>query len=235
MHGRRTFLRYALATGLASPAAALAQSASRTAPLTKEQQDRLSPERAIEMLKEGNARFRTGHMLARDYRSARHATAAGQFPAAALVGCLDSRAPAEIIFDTGIGDIFSARLAGNVVDDDVLGSLEFACDVAGAKAVVLFGHTACGAVKGAIDGVELGNLTGLLARIKPAVEATAVNGERSSKNAAYVDAVARTNVRLALDDTRRRSPILAGLEKKGAIQIVGAMYDLTTGAVQFGV
>jgi len=235
MHGRRTFLRYAIATGLASPAAALADSPSHTGPLTKEQQDRLSPERAIEMLKEGNTRFRTGHMLARDYRSARHATAAGQFPAAALVGCLDSRAPAEIIFDTGIGDIFSARLAGNIVDDDVLGSLEFACDVAGAKAVVLFGHTSCGAVKGAIDGVELGNLTGLLAHIKPAISATEFHGERSSKNPAYVDAVARTNVRLALEDIRKRSPILAGLEHKGGIQIVGAMYDLTTGSVQFGV
>jgi carbonic anhydrase len=235
MHTRRTFLRYALATGLASPVAALAEPASRTNPLSKEQRDRLSPEQVIETLKEGNARFRTGHMFARDYRSARHATAAGQFPAAALVGCVDSRAPAEIIFDTGIGDIFSARLAGNVVDDDVLGSLEFTCDVAGAKAVVLFGHTACAAVKGAIDGVELGNLTALLARIKPAVAATEFHGERASKNAAYVDAVARTNVRLALEDIRQRSPILAGLENKGAIRIVGAMYDLTTGAVQFGV
>jgi len=231
--GRRTFLRCALATGLASPAAVLAQQVARTSPPSKEQRDRLSPERVIETLKEGNTRFRTGHAIARDYRSARHATAGGQFPIAALVGCIDSRAPAEIIFDTGIGDVFSARLAGNVVDDDVLGSLEFACDVAGAKAIVLFGHTACGAVKGAIDGVELGNLTGVLARIKPAIAATSFDGERSSKNAAYVDAVARTHVRLALEDMRRRSPILAGLETKGAIQIAGAMYDLATGAVEF--
>jgi carbonic anhydrase len=213
----------------------LAQSTSGTSALSKQQRDHLSPERVIETLKEGNTRFRTGHLMARDYRHQRHATAAGQFPAAVLVGCVDSRAPAEIIFDTGIGDIFSARLAGNVVDDDVLGSLEFACDVAGAKAVLLFGHTACGAVKGAIDGVELGHLSGLLARIKPAIAATVFHGEPSSANAAYVDAVARTHVRLAVEDIRRRSPILTGLEQKGAIQIAGAMYDLSTGAVGFGV
>jgi carbonic anhydrase len=141
--------------------------------------------------------------------------------------------PAEVIFDVGIGDMFSARIAGNVVDDDLLGSLEFACAVAGAKVIVLFGHTACGAVKGAIDDVEMGNLTGLLARIKPAISATKSTDEKSSKNAGYVDAVARTNVLLGLDGIRRLSPILADLEKKGTIQIVGAMYDLATGAMGF--
>jgi carbonic anhydrase len=146
---------------------------------------------------------------------------------------LDSRAPAEIIFDTGIGDTFNGRIAGNVVNDDLLGSMEFACAVAGAKVVLVFGHTACGAVKGAIDDVELGNLTGLLARIKPAISATRFEGEKSSKNAPYVDAVARTNVVLALDNVRRRSPILEDLEKKGSIQIAGGMYDLATGKVEF--
>ncbi len=150
-----------------------------------------------------------------------------------MLGCVDSRAPGEILFDAGIGDTFNARIAGNVVNDDLLGSMEFACAVSGAKAVVVFGHTACGAVKGAIDDVEMGNLTGLLARIKPAITATKFDGEKSTKNPTYVDAVARTNVVLALDGIRRRSPILSDLENKGTIQIAGAMYDLATGIVEF--
>jgi carbonic anhydrase len=141
--------------------------------------------------------------------------------------------PAEIIFDTGIGDAFVGRVAGNVVNDDMLGSMEFACGVSGAKVVLVLGHTACGAVKGAIDDVVLGNLTGLLARIKPAISATKFDGDKSSKNAPYVDAVARTNVVLGLGEIRRRSPILGDLEKKGTIKITGAMYYLSTGAVDF--
>jgi carbonic anhydrase len=172
-------------------------------------------------------------MMLRDYLNQQRATAAGQFPAAAVVGCIDSRAPAELIFDAGIGDTFNARLAGNVVNDDLVGSLEFACSVAGAKLLLLFGHTACGAIKGAIDDVEIGNLTGLLARVKPAISATTFAGEKSSKNAAYVDAVARANVLIGLENIRRRSPILGEMEKKNAIQIVGGMYDLGTGAVEF--
>ncbi len=193
----------------------------------------MTPGQVIESLKEGNERFRTGTTSSRDYRDQRRSTAAGQFPAAVTLGCVDSRAPAEIIFDVGIGDMFSARIAGNVVNDDLLGSLEFACAVAGAKVILLFGHTACGAIKGAIDDVEMGNLTGLLARIKPAISATAFTAEKSSKNAAYVDAVARTNVLLGLEGIRRRSPILADLENKGTVQLVGGMYDLATGAVEF--
>jgi len=204
-----------------------------TGTLTKEERDRLTPGQVIDELKRGNERFRSGKSASRDYRDQQLASAAGQYPAAVALGCVDSRAPAEIIFDVGIGDMFSARIAGNVVNDDLLGSLEFACAVAGAKAVVLFGHTACGAVKGAIDDVEMGNLTGLLARIKPAISATPFTGEKSSKNAAYVDAVARTNVLLGLEGIRRRSPILADLEKKGTIQIVGGMYDLATGSLAF--
>jgi carbonic anhydrase len=209
------------------------QFASRGASLTKEQRDRMTPGEVIEEMKKGNERFRAGKMVARDYLAQQQFTAAGQYPAAVVLGCLDSRAPAEIIFDTGIGDTFNGRIAGNVVNDDLLGSMEFACAVAGAKVVLVFGHTACGAVKGAIDDVELGNLTGLLARIKPAISATKFDGEKSSKNASYVDAVARTNVVLALDNIRRRSPILEDLEKKGSIQIVGTMYDLATGKVEF--
>lgn len=204
-----------------------------TGTLTKEERDRLTPAQVIDELKRGNERFRSGKSVSRDYRDQQLASAAGQYPAAVALGCVDSRAPAEIIFDVGIGDMFSARIAGNVVNDDLLGSLEFACAVAGAKTIVLFGHTACGAIKGAIDDVEMGNLTGLLARIKPAISVTKFTGEKSSKNAAYVDAVARTNVLLGLDGIRRRSPILADLEKKGTIQIVGGMYDLATGSVEF--
>jgi carbonic anhydrase len=201
--------------------------------LTKEERDRMTPGQVIEELKKGNERFRAGKMLAHDYLAQKRSVATGQFPAAVVLGCLDSRAPAEIIFDTGIGDTFNGRIAGNVVNDDLLGSMEFACAVAGAKVVLVFGHTACGAVKGAIDDVEMGNLTGLLARIKPAITATKFDGEKSSKNVAYVDAVARTNVVLALGNIRRRSPILEDLEKNGSIQIAGGMYDLATGMVEF--
>jgi carbonic anhydrase len=197
--------------------------------LTKEQRDRLTPDQIIEDMKKGNERFRSGKMVARNYLAQQRATAAGQYPAAVVLGCIDSRVPAEIIFDAGIGDTFNARIAGNVVNDDILGSMEFACAVSGAKVVLVFGHTACGAIKGAIDDVEMGNLTGLLARIKPAITRTKFDGEKSSKNYAYVDAVARTNVLVALDNIRRRSPVLEDLEKKGSIKIAGAMYDLASG------
>jgi carbonic anhydrase len=231
---RRRFLATAFGACVAAPASLAAQIGSgSTAALTHEERDLMSPGQVIDALKKGNERFRTGTLPSRDYRDQRRTSAAGQFPAAVTLGCVDSRAPAEIIFDVGIGDMFSARIAGNVVNDDLLGSLEFACAVAGAKAIVLFGHTACGAIKGAIDDVEMGNLTGLLARIKPAISATKFTGEKSSKNADYVDAVARTNVWLGLEGIRRRSPILANLEKKKTILLVGAMYDLTTGEVEF--
>jgi carbonic anhydrase len=231
---RRAFLGTALTLAGASSLALDAQDQNRTTTLTKEQRDSMSPDQVLEELRRGNERFRTGQMIARDYRAQQRSTAEGQFPMAAILGCVDSRVPAEIIFDAGIGDTFTARIAGNIVDDDLLGSLEFACAVAGAKLVVLLGHTACGAVKGAIDDVEMGNLTGLLARIKPAITATATfHGEKSSKNPAYVDTVARSNVRLGIENIRRRSPILDDLEQKGTIRILGATYDLATGAVQF--
>jgi carbonic anhydrase len=193
----------------------------------------MTPSQVIDELKKGNDRFRTGKMAARNYLAEKRSSAGGQYPAAVVLGCLDSRVPAEIIFDTGIGDTFIGRVAGNVVNDDMLGSMEFACAASGAKAVLVLGHTACGAVKGAIDDVVLGNLTGLLARIKPAIRATKFDGEKSSKNASYVDAVARTNVVMGLAEVRRRSPILEELEKKGSIHITGAMYHLTTGVVEF--
>jgi carbonic anhydrase len=233
--GRRRFLTTAFGACVVARSASLtAQIGSSAAgALTKEARDRMTPGQVIEALKQGNERFRAGTMASRDYRDQQRTSAAGQYPAAVALGCVDSRAPAEIIFDVGIGDLFSARIAGNIVNDDLLGSLEFACAVAGAKVVLLFGHTACGAVKGAIDDVEMGNLTGLLARIKPAISATTFTGEKSSKNLIYVDAVARTNVLLGLEGIRRRSPILADLEKKNAVLLVGGMYDLATGAVEF--
>lgn len=206
---------------------------SRSGSLTKERRDSMTPSQIIDELKKGNERFRSGKMSSRDYLAEKKASASGQYPAAVVLGCLDSRVPAEIVFDTGIGDAFVGRVAGNVVNDDMLGSMEFACGVSGAKVVLVLGHTSCGAVKGAIDDVVLGNLTGLLARIKPAIPATKFDGEKSSKNAPYVDAVARTNVVLGVSEIRRRSPILEELEKKGTIKITGAMYDLSTGIVEF--
>ena len=233
--GRRRFLTTAIAAGAFAQVARVTgqTGAARTAALTKQERDRMTPAQVLDELKKGNARFLAGKMALRDYRDQQRTSASGQYPTTVVLGCIDSRAPAELIFDAGIGDTFNARIAGNVVNDDLLGSLEFACAVAGAKVLLLLGHTACGAIKGAIDDVEMGNLTGLLARVKPAITATTFAGEKTSKNAAYVDAVAQTNVRLGLDNIRRRSPILADLEKKSTIQIVGAMYDLATGTVQF--
>ena len=232
--GRRNFLGTAVSACLIAPSLpAFLQLGAPGGTLTKDQRDRMTPPQIIDELKKGNERFRAGKMTSRDYLTEQRASASGQYPAAVILGCIDSRVPAEIIFDVGIGEIFNARVAGNVPNDDLLGSMEFACAVAGAKVVLVLGHTACGAVKGAIDNVELGNLTGLLDHIKPAIPATKFDGEKSSKNAPYVDAVARTNVVLGLAEIRRRSPILADLENKGNVKITGAMYDLSTGMVEF--
>ena len=233
---RRRFLNMSLGACAMTPLFTpsffqLAGSLSRS--LTKEERDSMTPSQVIEELKKGNERFRTGKMVPRDYLAEKKSSAKGQYPAAVILGCLDSRVPAEIVFDTGIGDTFIGRVAGNVVNDDMLGSMEFGCAASGSKVILVLGHTSCGAIKGAIDDVVLGNLTGLLARIKPAVAATKFEGEKSSKNAAYVDAVAATNVTLTLAEIRRRSPVLDDLEKKGTISIVGAMYNLTTGMVSF--
>jgi carbonic anhydrase len=232
---RRAVLRSAI--GIASLAVigtplGLPQAASAAA-LSKEKRDQLTPNQVLDMLKQGNERFRTGETSPHNYLAQKRATVAGQYPAAVILGCIDSRAPAEIILDVGIGDTFSARIAGNIANDDLLGSLEFACALAGAKVVLVMGHTACGAVKGAIDGAQLGNLTGLLDKIKPAVEATHYVGERTSKNAEFVDEVAKTNVRLTIGEIRRRSEVLAALERDGKIALVGSMYHLAGGRVDF--
>lgn len=231
---RRHWLKFgagaslAAATGLAAVPGAAAASA-----LTQAQRDAMSPDQVIDMLREGNARFRSGQMQAQDFLAQKRATATGQFPAAVILSCIDSRAPAEIIFDTGIGEVFNARIAGNISTADLLGSMEFACAAAGAKLVLVMGHTACGAVAGAIGGVQLGNLTGLLDQIKPAVGATTYTGERVASNYNFVDAVAVENVKLTVQNIRQNSPVLADLEKAGRIKIVGSMYSLDNGEVTF--
>jgi carbonic anhydrase len=201
--------------------------------LTKAKRDKLSPDDILALMKKGNKRFYTGKREDHNFLAQQRASAKGQYPAAVLLTCIDSRAPAETILDLRIGDIFNSRVAGNVQNPDILGSMEFACKLAGAKVVLVMGHTGCGAVKGAIDDAELGNLTGLLAKIKPAVAATTYAGERTSKNYAFVDAVARQNVELTMADIRKDSPVLAEMETKGAIKIAGAMYNLETGMVDF--
>jgi carbonic anhydrase len=203
------------------------------ADLTKEQRDKMTADEIIQQMKAGNERFRLGKPQHRDLMSEAKATAKGQYPAAIVFSCVDSRVPAEMVLDFGIGDIFSGRVAGNIADEDILGSMEFACKVAGSKVVLVMGHTACGAIKGAIDGAQLGNLTALLAKIRPAVEATQYKGERSAKNYAFVDSVARTNVLMTVANIREKSPVLRELESNGSIRIAGSMYDLETGAVDF--
>src|SRR5579864_2281203 len=232
--------RAALKTGLGMAVAGAVGTAgvfvprvSLAASLTKKERDSLTPDQIIEGMKRGNERFISGKAHQHDYLAQKRSSASGQFPAAVILSCIDSRAPAEIILDAGIGDTFNARIAGNIANDDLLGSLEFACAVAGAKVVLVMGHTSCGAIKGAIDGAELGNLTGLLNKIKPAVDATRYDGERSSKNAAFVDEVAGTNVRLTTAAIRQRSAVLAALEKDGKVRIVGSMYHLSGGRVEF--
>ena len=209
-------------------------SATATSGPTKERQEAMTPESALVELKAGNARFVSGHPLHRDMLEDVKTTAAGQYPIAVVLSCLDSRKPIEIVLDQGIGDIFSARIAGSVVNDDILGSMEFACKVSGAKLIVVMGHSNCGAVKGAIDNVELGNLTGLLDKIKPAISDVPDDGQpRTSKNLEFVDKVAEANVRLVMKQIPERSPILKEMIDSGQVGLVGGMYDLETGKVRF--
>jgi carbonic anhydrase len=196
---------------------------------TKESQAAMTPAAAIERLQEGNRRFVANAVKQRDWSAKVVATASGQYPFAAVLGCMDSRAPIEIAFDQGIGDVFGLRVAGNVVNPDELGSLEYAVSV-GTKLIVVLGHTSCGAVKGAIEGVQMGNLTGLLAKIQPAVAAA---GCKDAKDDGCVTKVAVANVRLALAQIREKSPYLAEQIDAGKVGLVGALYDVTTGKVTF--
>jgi len=202
--------------------------------LTKEEQDALSPARVIEMLRDGNARFVAGELTLRNHTAQIRKAALSQHPKAIVLSCVDSRVPVEDVFDRGIGDIFVARVAGNFVNADILGSMEFACHVSGAKLVLVLGHEHCGAIKSAIAGVELGNITEMLSKIRPAVEQLSHHdGERSSENEQFVHEVTVRNVTLNVQRIRDESPILQTMEADGAIAIVGAMYDMDNGEVTF--
>ena len=201
---------------------------------TRETQASITPKKALDLLKEGNQRFCNNGMANRDLLQQVKETSGGQFPFAVILSCIDSRVPAELIFDQGVGDIFSVRIAGNVVNEDILGSMEFACGVAGSKLILILGHSGCGAVKGACDDVQLGHLTTLVGKIKPAVEAVdTMDEDRTSQNAAFVDRVAETNVHLTIEDIKQRSPVIKDLLDTGKIGIAGAMYDVKTGGVDF--
>ncbi len=219
-------------TGFLASAAVHADTAS--AALTRKAQAAITPAKALEMLKQGNGRFVSGKNVERDFLAQVKQTANGQFPFAAVVSCLDSRISPTIVFDRGIGDLFVARVAGNFVNDDILGSLEFATKLAGAKLILVMGHTECGAVKGACDAAQLGLLTATLANINPAVRA--VQGDytpRNSRNAKFVQAVAEMNVQLTMQTLRDRSVVLREMIDKGQIDLIGAMYDVSSGKVSF--
>jgi len=202
---------------------------------TPESQSALAIQDAVEMLKSGNQRFLDNQPINRDLHAQVAQTATGQYPFASVVSCIDSRIPTEVIFDQGIGDIFNARVAGNFVNEDILGSLEFACKLAGSKVIVIMGHTSCGAVKGACDHAELGNLTQMLDKIQPAVKAitTPEGVERSSKNLDFVNKVAVKNVELTIEKLKADSPVLKEMLDNGEIDVVGAMYDVKSGSVSF--
>ena len=202
--------------------------------MSKEEQIKLTPDEVLEDFKDGNKRFQSGTTRVRDHSEQARKSAPGQYPKAVVLSCLDSRVPVEDVFDQGLGDIFDGRVAGNFVNEDLLGSLEFACKVAGAKLIVVMGHQHCGAVKGAIDDVKLGNITTMLAKIKPAVAMSQdFAGEKISVNEDFVKHVSENNVRLAIKNIRDNSPILKEMEDKGEVKIVGAFYRLTDGTLAF--
>ncbi|AZJ34722.1 carbonic anhydrase family protein [Tenacibaculum singaporense] len=203
---------------------------------TKETQATMTPEKSLQYLKEGNLRFQNNLKANRNLLEQVNDTREGQFPFATILSCIDSRVSAELVFDQGLGDIFSARIAGNFVNEDILGSMEFACKLAGTKLIVVLGHTSCGAVKGACDNAQLGNLTNMLGKIKPAVEAVTEPKDeslRNSSNLEFVNKVAEKNVQLTIDRILNESEVLAEMHKNGEIMIVGAMYDIKDGAVTF--
>lgn len=203
---------------------------------TRETQATLTPQKAIQFLEEGNERFQQNLKVHRNLLEQVNDTSDGQFPFATILSCIDSRVSAELVFDQGLGDIFSIRIAGNFSNEDILGSMEFGCKLAGTKLVVVLGHTSCGAIKGACDHARLGNLTALINKIEPAVDAVTEpkdESQRNSQNLEFVDKVAEKNVLLTINNIRQHSPVLAEMEDNGEIKIVGAMYDISTGEVVF--
>ncbi len=202
--------------------------------LTKEMQQAITPAMALDLLKEGNKRFMNNLKINRNLLQQANETSDGQHPFAVILSCIDSRTSAELIFDQGLGDVFSVRIAGNILNEDILGSMEFGCKVAGAKMIVVLGHSKCGAVKGACDHVEMGNLTALLTKIRPAVDdETSTKENRNSQNAVFVENVAALNVKRTVRDILARSPILRDMVESGSIGIAGGMHDITTGHVSF--
>ena len=202
--------------------------------LTKELRDKITPLQAIDILKAGNKRFVDNLKVNRNLLQQVNETSEGQHPFAVILSCIDSRTSAELIFDQGLGDVFSVRIAGNIQNADILGSMEFSCKVAGAKIAVVLGHTRCGAVKGACDQVEMGNLTTLLHKLKPALEAErSVTSNRNSGNAEFVEKVATLNVHVTVEQVLKNSPILKEMIEKGEIALIGGMYDVETGLVDF--
>tara|TARA_B110000305_G_C19441019_1_gene641856 strand:+ start:1516 stop:2187 length:672 start_codon:yes stop_codon:yes gene_type:complete len=203
---------------------------------TKETQTTMTPQKSLQYLKEGNLRFQNNLKANRNLLEQVNDTSEGQFPFATILSCIDSRVSAELVFDQGLGDVFSARIAGNFVNDDILGSMEFACKLAGTKLIIVLGHTACGAIKGACDDAKLGKLTGMLDKIKPAVRAITLPTDaslRNSSNIEFVNAVAAKNVQLTIDKILADSEVLAEMQHKGEIKIIGGMYDIQTGVVAF--
>ena len=196
--------------------------------LTKEIQDSISPDKAVEMLKEGNQRFLDKNVQDRDLHIQVQNTSDGQFPYAVVLSCIDSRVPVELVFDQGVGDIFSARVAGNIINEDILGSIEYACGVAGSKAILVLGHTKCGAVTSACKGVELGNITALLSKVKPAI-----SNVQERDGEVEVEEVTKANVHQSIKEIREKSSILADLETEGKIKIVGAVYHVEDGRVTY--
>ena len=202
--------------------------------LTKELQESISPSKALEILKDGNQRFVSNLKINRNLLQQANETSDGQHPFAVILSCIDSRTSAELIFDQGLGDVFSVRIAGNIINEDILGSMEFGCKVAGSKIIVVLGHTKCGAVKGACDHVEMGNLTALLTKIRPAVDdEVTIKEHRNSGNAVFVEKVSAINVKRTVKAIMERSPILKEMIESGQIGIVGGTHDISTGEVEF--
>ncbi len=202
--------------------------------ITKETQENLTPAEAIQLLKDGNQRFVNNLRFNRNLLQQVNETAEGQYPFATILSCIDSRTPAELVFDQGLGDVFSVRIAGNVVNEDILGSMEFSCKVAGSKVIMVLGHTSCGAIKGACDKAELGYLTGLLNKIKPAIDTENTHQDnRSGSNLAFVDDVAHINVKKSMDEILQKSDVLREMQQQGEVVLIGGMYDVSTGEVFF--
>jgi carbonic anhydrase len=201
----------------------------------KKTHEEMTPAKALQLLKEGNQRFVNDQQIKHDLSKERSLTVESQFPIAVILSCIDSRVTPNLIFDLGIGDLFNVKIPGNIVNEDILGSLEFSCKIAGSKLVVVLGHTSCGAVKGACDHVEMGNLTGLLKKLRPAINAiqTPEGDDRNSANTDFVDEVALKNVELSIKNIKSQSEILRNMHTQGEIMIEGAMYDIGTGVVRF--